>query len=347
MKDLALYRKYRPSSFSDVLGQEHIISVLEGSIAQNNIAHAYIFAGSRGTGKTSTARIFAKEIGTSRNDMYEIDGASNRGIESIRELRDAVHVSPLDSPYKVYIIDEAHMLTPEAFNALLKTLEEPPSHVIFILATTEVNKIPGTVVSRCQTFTFKKPSQKILKEVVLRIAKAEGYKLESSSADLIALLGEGSFRDTQGILQKVISFSADKKISVSEVEQITGAPETELVNEVVTAIDDGLIEKGLGAIRKADETNADMKIFLKLLLHKCRAVLLLRYATGLEEELREEFSEIDFKLLKELSQKKDLNINSSVLKRLLDVSGELKNAYITSLPLELALIDLIAELPKK
>ena len=217
MNEIALYRKYRPQNFKDVLGQENIVKVLEGSIALGNISHSYLFAGSRGTGKTSVARIFAKAIGCSDNDLYEIDAASNRGIDDIRELREAVNTLPFESPYKVYIIDEVHMLTKEAFNALLKTLEEPPKHIVFILATTEIEKLPETIVSRCQVFSFKKPSQKILKELVLNLAKKEGFKIESSSADLIAILGDGSFRDTQGILQKILSFSKDKKISAEEI----------------------------------------------------------------------------------------------------------------------------------
>src|SRR3990167_907210 len=271
---VALYRKYRPQSWKDVLGQEHVVNVLFGAIEAGNIAHAYLFAGSRGTGKTSVARIFAKSIGCSENDLYEIDAASNRGIDDIRELRDSVNVLPFESPYKVYIIDEVHMLTKEAFNALLKTLEEPPKHVIFILATTEIEKLPDTIVSRCQTFQFKKPSQKVLKDLVMDVAKKEGFKLEPASADLIAVLGDGSFRDTHGILQKVISSSADKNISTEGVEMVTGAPKGKLVNNFISAIAEKDLEKGLKAIDTAVESNIDMKVFLKLILRKLRAILL-------------------------------------------------------------------------
>ena len=207
MSEVALYRKYRPEKFTEVLGQEHIIGVLEGALKEDSISHAYLFAGSRGTGKTSIARILARETGCSDKDLYEIDAASNRGIDDIRELRESVHTLPFESPYKVYIIDEVHMLTKEAFNALLKTLEEPPKHVIFILATTEFEKLPETIVSRCQSFSFKKPSTPVLKEMVVKVAKKEGYVLEQASADLIAILSEGSFRDAQGILQKTIASS--------------------------------------------------------------------------------------------------------------------------------------------
>src|SRR5258706_4881767 len=154
METLSLYRKYRPNDWDEVLGQDHVVKVLDGSINNGKVAHAYLFSGSRGTGKTSVARIFARALGTSENDIYEIDAASNRGIDDIRELREDVRVLPFESKHKVYIIDEVHMLTKEAWGALLKTLEEPPEHAIFVLATTELGKVPETIRSRCQTFEF-------------------------------------------------------------------------------------------------------------------------------------------------------------------------------------------------
>ena len=338
MNEIALYRKYRPQNFKDVIGQENIVKVLEGSIALGNISHSYLFAGSRGTGKTSIARIFAKAIGCSDNDLYEIDAASNRGIDDIREIREAVSTLPFESPYKVYIIDEAHMLTKEAFNALLKTLEEPPKHIVFILATTEIEKLPETIVSRCQVFSFKKPSQKILKELVLNLAKKEGFKIESSSADLIAVLGDGSFRDTQGILQKILSFSKDKKISAEEVEQVAGAPRGELVNDFIRSIDDKNLTNGLGAIKSAVSNDIDMLVYLKLVLRKMRAILLLKYAKNMESSIKEEYSEEDFIFLKELSAKKESNINSKTLLELLAAYDAVVRANIPELPIELALI---------
>ena len=190
----ALYRKYRPMKFKEVQDQDHIVTVLEGAIAKKAIPHALLFCGGRGTGKTTLARIFAHEIGTSDVDMYEIDAASNRGIDDIRELREAVHTLPYESERKVYIIDEVHMLTKEAFNALLKTLEEPPAHVVFILATTEEEKLLDTITSRCQVFKFRSPSREVLANVVTNVAKKEGFKLEKSAADLIAIAADGSFR---------------------------------------------------------------------------------------------------------------------------------------------------------
>jgi DNA polymerase-3 subunit gamma/tau len=222
----ALYRKYRPESFADVKDQEHIVSVLEGAIKKGEIPHAILFSGTRGTGKTTLARLFAQAIGTAPMDLYEIDAASNRGIDDIRELKEAVHTMPYESEQKVYIIDEVHMLTKEAFNALLKTLEEPPAHVVFILATTEEDKLLDTILSRCQVFRMHSPSRAVLAEVVTQVAKKEGFTLASEAADLIAIAADGSFRDALGVTQKVILASGDAIGSADEVAVIIGAPKT-------------------------------------------------------------------------------------------------------------------------
>jgi len=338
---IALYRKYRPAAWSEVLGQDHIVTVLTGALEHNKISHAYLFYGTRGTGKTTVARIFAREAGVSANDIYEIDAASNRGIDDVRALREAVNVLPLESPYKVYIIDEVHMLTKEAFNALLKTLEEPPKHAIFILATTELEKLPETVVSRCQTFTFKKPSHEILKQLVLDTAKKEGLALDSASADLVALLGDGSFRDTLGILQKVTVFSSDKTIAREEVERIVGAPSVKLVNGVLSAIAEGKLSDGLASIHAAAEYNVDMKVYSKLILQKFRTVLLLRFAPDMAEQLAENFSAEDMAFLRGLADEKKSPLNSAALQELLAAYQQIGYSYIPQLPLELALIKLI------
>lgn len=343
MSDLVLYRKYRPQKFSEVLGQNHITDTLKKAIQLGNISHAYLFSGTRGTGKTTVARILAKEIKCTINDLNEIDGASNRGIDAIRELREAVNVLPFESPYKVYIIDEVHMLTKDAFNALLKTLEEPPQHVVFILATTEPEKIPDTIISRCQTFTFKKPSPKTLNEIVLDIAQQEKIKLEKGTEELIALLGDGSFRDTLGILQKVISASKDKTITLKEVEKITGAPSSEVVNKFISAISDKDLERGLKSIKIASENNIDIQILLKLILHKIRVIVLLRFSKDAEKIFKEEFSEDNFKFLQDLSKKKGSNINAGVINELIETSSQIKLSYIPQLPLELMLIKLVKD----
>lgn len=338
--NLALYTKYRPKTFEEVIGQEQIIKTLSSAIAGSIIAHAYLFSGSRGTGKTSIARIFARAIGAHDDDVYEIDAASNRGVDDIRTLRDAVHTVPLHSKYKVYIIDEVHMLTKEAFNALLKTLEEPPRHVVFILATTEENKLPETIVSRCQSFRFKKPSHAVLQKLVETIAKKEGYTLEPASSDLVALLGDGSFRDTLGTLQKVLSASADKKITPEEVEATLGTPSARLVNDYIVAIAERNFEKGAKALGQAS-ASGDMKVFLDLVVRKIRFMLLVRFAPNLKEEVRANSSEEDFVFLEKLAKEAIKTLSSKELLVLLSAYADLRTASIATLPLELALLRII------
>jgi len=336
--NLALYTKYRPKSFEEVIGQEQVIKTLLGAIKTGNIGHAYLFSGTRGTGKTSIARIFARAIGAHDNDIYEIDAASNRGIDDIRALRDAVHTVPMHSKYKVYIIDEAHMLSREAFPALLKTLEEPPKHVVFILATTDEGKIPETIVSRCQSFRFEKPSQATLKTLVGTVSKKEGYTLEPASADLIALLGDGSFRDTLGILQKVIASSSDKKISQQEVEAVTGAPDSRLVNSFLRAIVARDVEAGLTALRSAVERGVEEKVFLDLLLRKMRAVMMFRFVANSRKEMANDFPAEDIALIEELSKNAIQTLTSRELVEVLKAYESVRVAVVPGLALELAIL---------
>lgn len=337
----ALYRKYRPQTFADVVGQEHIVSVLEGAITKGSLPHALLFTGSRGTGKTTVARIFAREAGASEMDIYEIDAASNRGIDDIRELRDAVHTLPYESPYKVYIIDEVHMLSKDAFNALLKTLEEPPAHVIFILATTEADKLLDTIVSRCQVFRFRAPGREVLRDVIMNVAKKEKFKLDTDAADLIAIAADGSFRDAQGVLQKVIMASSDSKASADEVAAIIGAPKSKLLSDVVEALHEKDAEKGLSAIATAFDARVDMKLFAKLLVERIRVVILVRHTKN--AELLKQFGEDDQERLKALAEDATSPLNSHLLLHLLSRTASIGSTHLPQLPLELAVIELTEE----
>ncbi|MES2202841.1 MAG: DNA polymerase III subunit gamma/tau, partial [Patescibacteria group bacterium] len=263
---MALYRKYRPETFDEVKGEQDIVAVLKAAVSQDKLAHAYLFAGSRGTGKTSMARILARAVGTAEEDIYEIDAASNRQVDDARSLREGVSTLPFNSRYKFYILDEVHMFTKDAWNTLLKTLEEPPAHAMFVLATTELDKVPETIVSRCQVFAFTKPSHETLKKLVVDVAKKEGATIDPAGAELIAMMGDGAYRDTLGILQKVLTISTDKKLSEAEVAAVVGAPSSALVNEFINALSAKDIEKSLGVFHDALAGGVEAKVFLMLVV---------------------------------------------------------------------------------
>ncbi len=336
---LALYRKYRPSTFEEVRNQEHIISVLKGAVTKKMIPHALLFVGSRGTGKTTVARIFAREIGAHDVDIYEIDAASNRGIDDIRALRDAVHTMPFESPYKVYIIDEVHMLTKEAFNALLKTLEEPPAHVIFILATTERDKLLDTITSRCQVFEFRAPSRDELRDTVMAIAQQEHFTLDASSADVIALSADGSYRDALGITQKVMMASGDTALTPDEVATIVGAPKAVLIASVFESFVEKDAQKGLEALRQAATSGVDMKFFMRLLLERVRTTVLLRYTPDASSQLLIQYGDAERTQLTRAAKEATATVNSHLILRLITASEFIGKSAITVLPLELALIE--------
>ncbi len=342
-ENLALYRKYRPQSFADVRDQEHIVSVLEGAIKKKTIPHAILFSGTRGTGKTTLARIFAKAIGVSEVDIYEIDAASNRGIDDVRALREAVYTLPYESEKKVYIIDEVHMLTKEAFNALLKTLEEPPSHVVFILATTEEEKLLDTILSRCQVFRMRSPSRAVLAETVVDVAKKEGFTLAPDAADLIAIAADGSFRDALGVTQKVILASGDTIGNADEVATIIGAPKSSLLRSLIQALHEKKVEDALLSLSKAVETHVDIKLFSRLLLERIRAVILLRNAPRSKEALLTAFSTEDGVFIEVLSKETTTALNSHLLVSLLSATENIGKTAIPSLPLELAIIDSLSK----
>lgn len=337
----ALYRKYRPQNFEEVIGQEHIVKVIQGALKEGKIAHAYLLCGPRGTGKTTIARIIANEIGSSVNDIYELDAASNRGIDDVRSIKESVTTMPFDSKYKVYILDEVHMFTKDAWNALLKTIEEPPAHVVFILATTEIEKVPETIISRCQSFVFKKPTDEVLSHVIINVAEKEGFTIEEGGAEVIALVADGAFRDALGILQKIISFSKNKKITLDQIQDITSAPKIVLVEDFLKSLASKDVELGLQAINKALLQNTDMEVYLKMILLYLRYSLILRYAPNMEKEIALKISTRDMSFLKNLISEKPEFISSKVLETLLDSYQKIQFSTIKQLPLEIALVSII------
>ena len=333
-----LYRKYRPQSFAEVVGQEEVVGGLERAIKQGKVAHSYIFAGGRGIGKTTIARILAKAIGTHSDDIYELDAASNRGIDEIRSLREAVNVLPLHSPYKVYILDEAHMLTKEAANALLKTLEEPPAHCVFILATTELDKFLDTVISRCEVYQFKQPSLSVLIEQIKEITRREKKEISTISAELVALHGKGSFRDTLSILQKVLA-GVEKKVDDEMVRQILGVPSGELVHQFIDSLQSKDTNGALLAINEIKGKNLAADCFCDLVLDSLRKILLLRFAKALQEQIKNEVGEDEFNYLMGKANDAGAGISSVVLAELLKARAQVEWAAIPELPLELFIIN--------
>jgi DNA polymerase-3 subunit gamma/tau len=289
-------RRWRPKDFSQLVGQSHVSQTLLNALKNERLHHALLFTGPRGTGKTSSARILAKAIrcpeaenfvpcdsckecediahGRSLNVM-EIDGASNNGVESIRELRESVGYMPSFGKYKVYIIDEVHMLSTSAFNALLKTLEEPPGHVIFIMATTEVQKIPNTILSRCQRFDFRRISIKLITEQLAMICKADGVQASDEAIWMIARQGDGSLRDSQSLLDQVITFSG-KEIDSEKVVDVLGLTDRVLLAETLRALVDRDQGKILGVVSKMNTSGVDSKVFVKDLLEEIRNLIMVK-----------------------------------------------------------------------
>ncbi|HEY8643252.1 MAG TPA: DNA polymerase III subunit gamma/tau, partial [Candidatus Dormibacteraeota bacterium] len=287
-----LYRKYRSQTFSDLVGQEAVSRALQGAIASGRVAHAYLFSGSRGTGKTSTARLLAKSINCLNRaegspeacglcdscvqvaagaalDLIEIDAASNRGIDEIRDLREKVHLAPALGRRKVYIVDEAHMLTPDAFNALLKTLEEPPEHVIFILCTTDAQKVPMTVLSRCQQYVFRRFTEDQVTARLRHIASLESISVEPEALKLIARVAQGSMRDAVGLLDQVVPL-AGAEVTVAGARELLGIADPAQVDALFDAVLGGRPTEALDRLSAVYEAGGELRQVVRGIMERCR-----------------------------------------------------------------------------
>lgn len=312
----ALYRKYRPQTFTDIVGQNHIVSVLKNAIDKDQISHAYLFYGSRGTGKTSIAKIFANEVNGNEEyqkenvDIIEIDAASNNGVDEVRDIKEAIKFLPTEGKYKVYIIDEVHMLTTAAFNALLKTLEEPPAHVIFILATTEIHKIPATILSRCQRFEFKNLSQEQLIDRLKYISEKEGIVIEDTAIEKIATLAKGGLRDAISILDQVSNYS--EKITLNHILEVTSSISEDDILEFYRSLLQGDVTKSLLTYNTFVSQAKDTKLLLNDLINVTRDVVVYKnlnnttYTVYNIDKIAEEVNKVGFdyfyKIIEYLSQ---------------------------------------------
>lgn len=336
---MTLYRKYRAQNFQEIVGQDHVVQILKQSVLESKFAHAYLFTGPRGTGKTSMARILSKALNCQNPsngepcnecsscsainagrfmDLIEIDAASNRGIDEIRGLKEGISFLPVEGKFKIYIIDEVHMLTEPAFNALLKTLEEPPSQVLFILATTEPHKLPLTIISRTQRFDFKLANSGNLNQKLSHILNKEGVMMEESALEIVIKAGQGSYRDAETVLEKVLSAATNKEIKKQDVEAILGYVDSTIVKEFLTTLLLADRNKALDTLHHVAEEGSNLVQFLKESLEQAR-LLMIQAVAKQSSELRRVLL-----IIKELNQ----------------ASVEIKTSLISVLPIEVAIINI-------
>lgn len=355
---MSLYRKYRPQTFSDLIGQDQVKIPLLTQLQSGKFTHAYLFSGPRGTGKTTTARLFAKALNCkiykdnkfgepcnkcenclaiaegSYLDVLEIDAASNRGIDEIRDLREKIRLAPTVGKYKVYIIDEVHMLTNEAFNALLKTLEEPPEHAIFILATTELHKVPATIQSRTQKFEFVRPKKEHIKEKLSKISKEEKWTIHPEGLDEIAKVADGTFRDAEVLLDKISS--VNQKASREEVQNLLGQKESKQIVEAINLLMNKKTREAVLWVGEFVEAGGDVKVLVEDFLEVLRNILMIKVG-ALEKNTI--YSQEVFENLKSFSQQINKDKLTNWIKLFNESLVELKDSPIPQLPLELAIIE--------
>jgi DNA polymerase-3 subunit gamma/tau len=338
MNHNTLYLKYRPQSLDEIVGQKELVDVLKNSAKTGNISHAYLFSGGRGTGKTTTARAFAKELNIAKDDILELDAASNNGVEEIKNITESVHTLPYFSKYKMYILDEAHMLTKAASNAFLKTLEEPPAHCIFVLCTTDPEKMLETILSRTTKFQLKSPNQETLVKFLEGVCKKEDKKVGKDAINLIALSGDGSYRDTLSNLQKVFSFQ-EEKYTEDFVSKILGVPQVSAIFgylKSLDGIDEGKV--GVEVLKKLEEQSVDTKLFAKELTYFARLVLLARHKLIAEKEIVSEYGEHILEFVNEFLKNKTPKINSVVLAKIIEAENISKLSSLPFLVYELLLL---------